>query len=111
MSLSQLIVNAGTNYYQLTQNLSANSGLILDFIHDLAALGTENFYCLLQPNRIESLQVSQIMTIISKNMRMDPEILLGLVALFHKESGWAADQGIDKFISEITNTLGIIQNA
>jgi len=51
---------------------------------------------------MEELYSSSIIDVLSKDMRINPKILLGLVALFHKEEGSIAEQCIDALISEIT---------
>ncbi len=84
-------MNAGSNFYFMTKKLSANSGVSFDFINDLAALGTLNFYSLFIHSRLQQLQNSTLIDIMAKDMRIKPKILLGLVALYHKEEGALAE--------------------
>lgn len=82
-----MIVNSGTNVDALNRRMGSNSGVNNDFINELTALGTKNYSNIIISNRMEKLNSSQLISILSKDMRISSDILLGLIALFHCETG------------------------
>lgn len=107
ISLQHTVSIAGENYYILTKKLASNTGIQLEFVQQMSALGTNLVYCFSSPNRIELLENSTLMNIIASDMRINQNILMGLIVLYHREKGARAKYYLEALVNELASSLHI----
>lgn len=91
-NFANFMISKGRNKEDDLDQISGALNIDNNIVKDMSALCTDNYYKQFSPSRMEQLQDSNLVKILSNKLRLDNDQLMGLIELFFNQNRTNYDQ-------------------